>query len=285
MSSQKILGRLLSACNQRLGLIAGVSGMGAVASMGGAVALANDDAMHPGQYPWDHSGPMSAFDKASVRRGFQVYREVCASCHSLDRIAFRNLVGVSHTQEQAKAISATYDVVDGPNDQGEMFERPGKLSDYLPNPYANEEAARAANNGAYPPDLSLMVKARHDGANYIFSLLTGYKETPAGVQLLEGMHWNPYFPGGAIGMPPPVMDECVEYADGTPATASQVAKDVTTFLNWTAEPEHDDRKLMGCKFLAAMLTTVALTAYYKRWRWGPIKTRHISYKDNANHHA
>jgi len=282
MSSQKILGRVLSAGKQRLGLISGVSGAGAVACFASAAALASDDAMHPGQYPWDFAGPLSAFDKASVRRGFQVYKEVCASCHSLDRIAFRNLVNVSHTELQAKAIAATYDVVDGPNDQGEMFERPGKLSDYIPSPYANEEAARAANNGAYPPDLSLITKARHDGANYVFSLLTGYKESPAGVTLREGMHWNPYFPGGAIGMPPPIQDECVEFEDGTPATASQCAKDVVTFLSWAAEPEQDDRKQMGFKFVGGMLAAVALTAYYKRFRWGPVKTRHISYKDNTH---
>ena len=174
--------------------------------------------------------------RPSIRRGYQVYREVCAACHSLDRIAWRNLVGVSHTVDEVKAMAEEVEYEDGPNDQGEMFTRPGKLSDYLPPPYPNEEAARASNQGALPPDLSLIVKARHGGAvsafpalhgrvqgftrafvsgqDYIFSLLTGYRDPPAGFEIREGMNYNPYFPGNAISMARVLFDGLVEYDDG-----------------------------------------------------------------------
>ena len=168
-------------------------------------------------------------------------------------------------------------MVDGPNDEGEMFERPGKLSDKLPKPYPNDEAGRAANNGALPPDLTLMTKARHDGQNYVFALITGYMDPPAGKVMLPGLHYNPYFAGGAIGMPPPLQDGQVEYEDGTPATVCQMAKDVTTFLTWAAEPEHDQRKKMGMQWFTAMVFMAAAAGYYKRMRWAPLKTRKISY--------
>jgi ubiquinol-cytochrome c reductase cytochrome c1 subunit len=167
--------------------------------------------------------------------------------------------------------------MDGPNDEGEMFERPGKLSDPLPRPYANEEAGRAANGGALPPDLSLMAKARHGGIDYIVALLTGYCDAPAGKVLLPGLYYNPYFSGGAIAMPPPLMDGSVTYPDGTPATMTQMAKDVAIFLNWCAEPEHDERKLQGFKYLTVLSMILVVTGYYKRFRWSTLKTRKISY--------
>ena len=166
-------------------------------------------------------------------------------------------------------------MTDGPDDTGEMFERPGKLSDKLPSPYANEEGARYANNGAYPPDLSLITKARHDGQNYVFSLLLGYREAPAGISIREGLHYNPYFPGGAIAMPKMLVDGGVEYDDGVPATETQMAKDVTTFLAWAAEPEADERKLMGAKFIFALSLVAVQAVYYKRWIWSPIKARRL----------
>ena len=202
-----------------------------------------------------------------------MYTQVCAACHSVNQLAFRNLVGVAYTETEAKELAESVEVVDGPDDTGEMFERPGKLSDKLPQPYANEEAARYANGGAYPPDLSLITKARHDGQNYVFALLLGYREPPAGVTVREGLHYNPYFPGGAIAMPKMLVDGGVEYEDGTPATESQMAKDVVTFLAWAAEPEADERKLMGLKFMFVMTLALAQATYYKRWKWAPIKSR------------
>lgn len=194
-----------------------------------ANALA-DEGLHPPSYPWPNLGWFDTYDHASIRRGFQVYQEVCASCHSLQRIAWRNLVGVSHTVDEAKAMAADVEYQDGPNDEGEMFQRPGKLSDYLPSPYPNEEAARAANGGGLPPDLSLIVKARHGGADYVFSLLTGYTDPPAGVNVQEGLNFNPFFPGTQIAMGRVLFDDLVEFDDGTPATTSQMAKDVVHFL-------------------------------------------------------
>lgn len=151
----------------------------------------------------------------------------------------------------------------------------GKLSDYLPSPYPNEEAARYANNGAYPPDLSLIMKARHNGPDYVFALLVGYKDPPAGIAARETQYYNPYFAGSWIGMPPPLNDGAVDYDDGTPATATQMAKDVCTFLTWAAEPEADERKLMGVKWMIALTALFGFTWYYKRVRWAPIKTRRL----------
>lgn len=239
------------------------------------------EGLHPPHFPWNHKGPLDSFDHASIRRGYQVYKEICATCHSLDRIAYRNLVGVSHTLDEAKALAEEIEVVDGPNDQGEMFTRPGKLSDYHPRPYPNEEAARAANAGAYPPDLSLMVKARHGGEDYVFALLTGYCDPPAGVEIREGLNYNPYFPGGAIGMARNVYDEVVEFEDGTPATASQIAKDVSTFLAWASEPEHDDRKRMGLKAMILLSALTGLSLWIKRFKWSYLKSRKIVYKPSA----
>ncbi len=167
--------------------------------------------------------------------------------------------------------------MDGPNDAGEMFERPGKLSDKIPGPYKNEQEARAANGGAYPPDLTLMVKARHYGIDYIVALLTGYVDAPAGKAMLPGLHYNPYFPGGAIAMAKQLVDGQVEYEDGTPATEMQMAKDVAAFLAWTAEPEHDVRKKTGLQWMVAIGTAIAITGFYKRFRWSIYKTRKISY--------
>ncbi|KAG1741116.1 cytochrome c1, component of the mitochondrial respiratory chain [Suillus lakei] len=228
-----------------------------------------DDGLHPAALPWSHKGLFDSFDHSSIRRGFQVYREVCAACHSLDRIAWRNLVGVSHTADEARLLAEDVEYTDGPDDKGEMFQRPGKLSDYLPSPYPNEEAARAGNGGALPPDLSLIIKARHGGADYVFSLLTGYIDPPAGVEIRDGMNYNPYFPGGAISM--------ARYDDGTPATTSQMAKDIVTFLNWAAEPEHDDRKKMGIKAVILFSALFAASIGVKRFKWTVIKNRKIFY--------
>ncbi|XP_069477911.1 cytochrome c1, heme protein, mitochondrial [Ambystoma mexicanum] len=262
-----------------------LSTLGVLAAGGAGLALAlhrsvkaSDLELHPPKYPWSHNGALSALDHSSIRRGYQVYKQVCSACHSMEYLAFRNLIGVSHTEAEAKALAEEYQVVDGPNEDGEMFNRPGKLSDYFPSPYPNPEAARAANNGALPPDLSYIVNARHGAEDYVFSLLTGYCDPPTGVTMREGLYYNPFFPGQAIGMAPPIYNEILEFEDGTPATMSQVAKDVCTFLRWAAEPEHDQRKRMGLK--VAMIAAIILpTMYYlKRHKWSVLKSRKIAYR-------
>merc|ERR1719412_629269 len=218
--------------------------------------------------PWSHSGPLDSLDHASMRRGYQVYKQVCAACHSLRYMAFRNLVGVTHTELEAKA---------GAEESGEMFMRPGKLSDYFPKPFANDAAAAAANNGAIPPDLSYIVLARHGGEDYIYHLLNGYCDPPAGIELREGQAFNPYFPGGALSMSPPIYNEIIEFEDGTPATQSRIAKDVATFLVWGASPEHDMRKKMAIKMVAIFSILLASSYYMKRHKWSLIKSRKIVY--------
>lgn len=238
---------------------------------------AAEEGLHPPHYPWSHYGALNSYDHASIRRGFQVYREVCSTCHSLDRIAWRNLVGVSHTVDEVKAMAEEIEYEDGPGDDGEMFQRPGKLADHMPRPYKNDEAARAGNAGALPPDLSLMVKARHGAADYIMALLTGYTDPPAGKSIAETQAFNPYFPGTAISMQRVLYDGLVTYEDGTPATTSQMAKDVVTFLSWTAEPELDDRKRMGMQVLVILTALTALSAVVKRSKWATMKTRRLQY--------
>jgi ubiquinol-cytochrome c reductase cytochrome c1 subunit len=244
-----------------------------------SVTYLSADVVHPLQLPWEHMGFFSSYDCAALRRGFQVYRQVCSTCHSIDRIHYRELVGVTHTAEELVKMAADVEVVDGPNDEGEMFERPGRLTDKLPKPYSNDEAGRAANGGALPPDLSLMVKARHSGQDYLFSLLTGYCEAPAGKPMMPNLYYNPYFPGGAIAMPPPLNDGGVEYEDGTPATISQQAKDVIQFLNWCAEPEADERKKSAAKYMLVIGFSALMAGYYKRFKFSIFKTRAISYVD------
>lgn len=243
----------------------------------GAMASADGDVLHAPHYKWTHDGPLSAYDAKAIRRGHQVYTQVCASCHSMKFLHYRDLVGVAYSAAEAKALAAEIEVQDGPNDDGEMYDRPGKLADCLPSPYENEEQARAINNGALPPDLSLMAKARHSGTDYLFALLTGYKDPPAGVTVAPGMHYNPYFPGGQIAMPVQLQDGGVEYDDGTPATASQQAKDVATFLTWAAEPKQDQMKQYGNKLLLFLLFSAALLGYHKRMRWAPLKATKIAY--------
>ncbi len=220
---------------------------------------------------WSHDGVFGKFDKASAQRGFQIYREVCAACHSLDFVAFRNLADLGFSEDEVKALAAEYEVPDGPDDEGEMFERPAKPFDYLPAPYPNENAARAANGGAYPPDLSLIAKARPNGTNYVYSLLQGYSdEPPAGVEVSDGMSYNAYFPGHQIAMAQPLYEDGVEYADGTPATLEQHAADIATFLTWTAEPKLEERKGMGLKVMIFLVILTGLFYATKRKIWSDL---------------
>ncbi|KAJ2601839.1 cytochrome c1 [Coemansia sp. RSA 1722] len=240
------------------------------------------DGLHPADHPFPQKKLMGTFDHASIRRGFQVFKEVCAACHSMDLVYWRNLVDVAYTEEEVREMAAEYQYTDGPDDSGDMFERPGKLTDPIPRPYANEEAARAANGGALPPDLSLITKARHGGVDYIYALLTGYCDPPAGVEVREGLNYNPYFPGGAIAMAQNIFDGVVEFEDGTPNTASQISKDVVTFLNWAAEPELDERKKIGVKALMLFSTLTAIALWIKRNRWHTLKSRKVVFNSPKN---
>lgn len=268
--------RVFSKAGRRLALLttAGVAVGSTVYALNQPLE-ASDLIAHPPKLEWPHKWGVNSFDHASIRRGWEVYKQVCAACHSLNYIHYRQMVDVFLTEEEARAEAADIMVEDGPDDTGKMFMRPGKLSDHVPNPYPNQEAARAANNGAYPPDLSLIVIARDGGEDYIFSLLTGYTDPPAGVNLEDGQHFNPYFLDGAIGMAQALYDEVIEYSDGTPASASQLAKDVTTFLAWCSMPEHDERKLMSMKFLLIGVPIFLACWYWKRHTWIQIKTRKI----------
>ncbi|KAG0453168.1 hypothetical protein HPP92_025832 [Vanilla planifolia] len=194
--------------------------------------------------------------------------------HVLD-FMLSDLVGVAYTEDEVKALAAEIEVVDGPNDEGENVYSPGKLSDRFPKSYDNEQAARFANGGAYLQISASSQKARHDGQNYVFALLTGYRDPPAGVSIRDGLHYNPYFPGGAIAMPKMLIDGAMEYEDGTPATEAQMGKDVVSFLSWAAEPEMEERKLMGFKWIFVLSLALLQAAYYRRLKWSVLKSRKL----------
>jgi ubiquinol-cytochrome c reductase cytochrome c1 subunit len=219
---------------------------------------------------WSFDGVFGTYDLASAQRGFQVYKEVCSACHPVTHLYFRNLAAIGYNADEIKAIAAGYQVTDGPNDQGQMYQRPGRPSDPIPGPFPNDQAARAANNGALPPDQSLLVKARPGGPDYIYGILTGYKEPPSGFKLLEGMNYNEYFPGHQIKMPPPLSDDAVKFADGTPGTVPQMAHDVATFLTWASEPNLDDRHRIGFKVILFLIVAAAVFYAAKRKIWAPI---------------
>ena len=224
---------------------------------------------------WTFKGLFGKFDRGSLQRGYQVYTEVCASCHSMKYLSYRNLAekgGPEFSEAQAKAIAASFEVTDGPNSDGEMFTRPGKLSDKFVMPYDNVKAAQAANGGAYPPDMSVLAKARGGGANYIYSLLQGYEDPPAGMVLDEGVYYNKYMYGNKIKMSSPLSDGLVEYADGTEATIEQMSKDITTFLMWSAEPHLEARHRMGFKAIVYLIILTVLVYFSMKKIWSRIET-------------
>ena len=225
---------------------------------------------------WSFKGPFGKFDRAALQRGYQVYQEVCSSCHSMKYLSYRNLVeegGPEFSVEQAKAIAASFEVKDGPNADGEMFMRPGRLSDKFVMPYENEKAAQAANGGAYPPDMTVLVKARGGGVDYIYSLLQGYEDPPAGVTLDDGVYYNKYMYGNKIKMSNQLSDGLVEYSDGTNASVEQMAKDVTTFLMWTAEPHLETRHKMGFKAIVYLIILTVLVYFSMKRIWSRIETK------------
>ena len=280
-------------------ILISLAALGLLAAGGAAIA---EEAAHseaapthfpihePKEIKWSFAGPFGTYDKAQLQRGLKVYKEVCSACHSMNLVAFRTLEGLGYSEAQVKAFAAEYTIHDGPNDDGDMFDRPGLPSDHFPAPFPNEQAAAAANGGAAPPDMSLLAKARgvergfprfifdiftqyaESGPDYIHSLLTGYDETPpAGMAIPEGTHYNPYFISGvSLKMPKPLSDDQVTYDDGSPQTVEQYSQDVTAFLMWAAEPHMEDRKKTGFRVLIFMLLFGVLMYLTKRKVWANV---------------
>ena len=260
----------------------------AVGAASGLRAARAQEAETPPPQRWSFAGPFGLYDPQQLQRGFKIYREVCSNCHSLKLLAFRNLAdpgGPGFTEAQAATIAATFQVTAGPNDQGEMYQRPGKISDYFPPPFPNEQAARNANGGALPPDMSVLAKARsyergfpwfifdaftqyqEEGPDYIHAILNGYEEPPAGFALPPGANFNKYFPGHALGMPKPLSDGQVEYTDGTPTTVDQYGRDVAAFLAWASEPKLDERKRLGFQVFVFLIVLTGLLYFTKKKVW------------------
>ena len=235
-----------------------------------------EEGIEPIKIDWSFKGFLGKFDRASLQRGYQVYNEVCASCHSMQYLSYRNLAeegGPEFSKEEAKAIASSFEVTDGPNADGEMFTRPGKLSDKFVDPYQNAQEAMASNGGAYPPDMSVLVKARKGGANYIYSVLLGYVDPPENFSLDDGVYYNLYMAGQKIKMPKVLEDDLVEYNDGTVATEEQMAKDVTTFLAWAAEPHLEARHKIGFKALIYLLIASLLAYFSMKRLWSRIESK------------
>lgn len=234
-------------------------------------SLASTESLKPKKLVWPFEGLWGSFDRQAAQRGAQVYFEVCSACHALKHLYYRNLLDIGFSEAEIKAIAAEKTILAGPDEFGEQFERKALPSDLFVPPYPNEEAARAANNGAYPVDLSLIVKARENGANYLYSLLTGYQTPPADFHLMEGLHYNPYFEGKQIAMPAPLSAGQVEYMNQTTASIEQMAKDVTIFLQWAAEPEMEHRKSMGLKVMLYLIIFTIFFYIAKNRIWRNIK--------------
>jgi cytochrome c1 len=275
------------------------SGMTALVLLATAAIVSADAALAaeaetPPRQKWSFAGPFGIYDRGQLQRGFKVYREACAVCHGLTLLSFRNLAergGPGFSAGQAAAVAAEYKISDGPNDQGEMFERPGRVADHFPPPFANDQAARLANNGVLPPDFSVIAKARtyergfpwfifdmftqyqEQGVDYIVALMGGYGEAPPGLTLPPGTSFNKYFPGNAIGMPKPLSDGQVSYTDGAPQTLDQYAKDVAAFLMWAAEPHLEARKRLGFQVIIFLVVLAGLLYFTKKKVWSAVEGR------------
>jgi ubiquinol-cytochrome c reductase cytochrome c1 subunit len=230
------------------------------------LARAADDQTPPRQ-SWSFDGIFGTYDVASLQRGFQIYKQICSACHAVTHLHFRDLSQIGYTEDEVKALAATYQVADGPNDKGEMYKRPGRPADAIPAPFPNDQAAKVANNGALPPDQSMVVKARDDGPDYVYALLNGYTNAPAGFHLASGMYYNEYFPGHSIAMPPPLSPDAVKFADGTAATVPQMASDIVTFLTWAAEPNLPERHRAGFKVFFFLIVSTGVFYAAKRRIW------------------
>ena len=225
---------------------------------------------------WSFKGFFGKFDRASLQRGYQVYTEVCSACHSMKYLSYRNLYekgGPEFSKEQAKIIAAQFEVIDGPNNDGEMFNRPARLSDNFVGPYANDQAATAANGGAYPPDMSVLVKARKGGADYIYSVLMGYEDPPSDIILDDGVYYNKYMPGNKIKMSQPLMAGAVDYVDGTNTSEEQMAKDVVAFLAWAAEPHLEARHKIGFRAMIYLFIITILVYFSMKKLWSRIESK------------
>jgi ubiquinol-cytochrome c reductase cytochrome c1 subunit len=266
-----------------LALVAGLGFTAVPAKAAEEGATPHYPLQHPREVDWSFAGPFGHYDRGQLQRGLKVYAEVCAACHSMSLVAFRTLGDLGYSDEQVKAFAANYQVTDGPNDAGDMFDRNAVPSDHFPAPFANAQAAAASNNGAAPPDFSLIAKARgvtrgfpqfvfdiftqyqEGGPDYIYSLLTGYQEPPEGVEVPEGTYYNPYFIASAsLAMAPPISDEQVTYDDGSPETLDQYAKDVSAFLMWAAEPHLEQRKRTGFMVMVFLIIFTGLLYLTKK---------------------
>ncbi|MBX3580339.1 MAG: cytochrome c1 [Rhizobiaceae bacterium] len=281
----RILG-VLAVAGVVLGTVAGY----AVAAEEGEGGTPHYPIMHPTEEDWSFAGPFGTYDRVQLQRGLKVYKEVCSACHSMELVAFRTLSDLGYSEAQIKALAAEYTVTDGPNADGDMFDRPAIPSDHFPSPYANSAAAAASNNGAAPPDFSLIAKARgvtrgfptfvfdiftqyaEGGPDYIHSLLTGYDHVPpANLQIAEGTHYNPFFIGGpSLAMAKPLSDGQVTYDDGSPETVDQYARDVSAFLMWAAEPHMEARKKTGFSVLVFLVIFAGLVYATKRRVWSNV---------------
>ena len=244
--------------------------LGAALILFGAGAAGAQEAPPLPHEQWSFSGVFGTYDRAALQRGFQVYKEVCSACHPVKHLYFRDLTGIGYTPDQVKGIAAEYQVTAGPNKQGEMFKRPARPADHIPGPFPNDEAARAANNGGLPPDLSLITLAREGGADYVYAILTGFGKPPAGFPEVPGTYYNEYFPGHHIKMPPPLSPDQVKYADGTKATVPQMAHDVASFLTWAAQPKLEERHRIGFKVILFLVVATGVFYAAKRKIWSRI---------------